>query len=47
MAMWRIGTTVIHKVLEAEVTASLPAVLRTDDTALLKRYPWPGPGFSR
>ncbi|MFJ8666282.1 MBL fold metallo-hydrolase [Streptomyces sp. NPDC093600] len=45
--MWRIGTTTIHKVLEAEVTAPLTAALRTDDTALLKRYPWPAADYSR
>ncbi|MFC9297111.1 MBL fold metallo-hydrolase [Streptomyces sp. NPDC057011] len=37
----------IHKVLEAEVPAPLTGALRTDDTALLKRYPWPAPDFSR
>ncbi|MFD6892324.1 MBL fold metallo-hydrolase [Streptomyces sp. NPDC059957] len=47
MAMWRIGTTTIHKVLEAEVAVSPTVALRTDDTALLKRYPWPGPGYSK
>lgn len=47
MTTWRIGTTVMHKVLEAEVTVPLTAALRTDDTALLKRYPWPAPDFSR
>ncbi|MEV6953674.1 MBL fold metallo-hydrolase [Streptomyces sp. NPDC051183] len=47
MATWRIGTTVIHKVLEAEIAVPLAGVLRTDDTALLKKYPWPGPGYSR
>ncbi|MBT2541096.1 MBL fold metallo-hydrolase [Streptomyces sp. ISL-44] len=47
MTTWRIGTTVMHKVLEAEVTVPLTAALRTDDTALLKRYPWPAPEFSR
>ncbi|MFD9408182.1 MBL fold metallo-hydrolase [Streptomyces sp. NPDC059989] len=47
VATWHIGTTTVHKVPEAEVTASLTAALRTDDTALLKRYPWPGPGYSK
>lgn len=47
MTTWRIGTTVIHKVLEAELAVSPAAALRTDDTALLKRYPWPAPDFSR
>ncbi|MFF1413742.1 MBL fold metallo-hydrolase [Streptomyces sp. NPDC058289] len=47
MTAWRIGTTEIHKVLEAEVTVTLAEVLRTDDTALLKRYAWPAPDFSR
>lgn len=47
MTTWRIGTTVIHKVLEAEITVPLTGALRTQDTALLKRYPWPAPGFSR
>ncbi|WP_371619093.1 MBL fold metallo-hydrolase [Streptomyces sp. NBC_00454] len=47
MTTWRIGTTVIHKVLEAQLTVLPSEVLRTDDTALLKRYPWPAPDFSR
>ncbi|MFZ3468280.1 MBL fold metallo-hydrolase [Streptomyces sp. 4.24] len=47
MTTWRIGTTVIHKVLEAEVTVPVAGALRTDDTALLKRYPWPAPDFAR
>lgn len=47
MATWRIGSTVIHKVLEAEVAVSPTVALRTDNTALLKRYPWPAPDFSR
>ncbi|MCM1966500.1 MBL fold metallo-hydrolase [Streptomyces sp. G1] len=47
MATWRIGTTAIHKVLEAEVPVPAAGALRTDDTGLLKRYPWPGPDYSR
>ncbi|MFE3558905.1 MBL fold metallo-hydrolase [Streptomyces sp. NPDC059193] len=47
MTAWPIGSTVVHKVLEAEVRASLTTALRTEDTALLKRYPWPAPDFSR
>ncbi|WP_329376743.1 MBL fold metallo-hydrolase [Streptomyces sp. NBC_01351] len=47
MTMWRIGSTVIHKVLEADLAVRPTAALRTDDTALLKRYPWPAPDFSR
>ncbi|MCX4695490.1 MBL fold metallo-hydrolase [Streptomyces sp. NBC_01408] len=47
MATWRIGTTTIHKVLEAEVPVPVVGALRTDDTALLKRYPWPAPDYSR
>lgn len=47
MATWRIGATTIHKVLEAELSVSVTGALRTDDTALLKKYPWPAPGFSR
>ncbi|MFB7781861.1 MBL fold metallo-hydrolase [Streptomyces vinaceus] len=46
MTTWRIGTTTIHKVLEAELRVLLTEVLRTDNTALLKRYPWPAPAFS-
>ncbi|MFI6006599.1 hypothetical protein ACIA98_40710 [Streptomyces sp. NPDC051366] len=46
MATWRIGTTAIHKVLEVELPVLLTAALRTNDTALLKRYPWPAPDFS-
>ncbi|MGW2997818.1 hypothetical protein ACWDA9_41325, partial [Streptomyces sp. NPDC001193] len=46
MATWRIGTTTVHKVLEVELRVLLTEALRTDDTALLKRYPWPAPGFS-
>ncbi|WP_407840886.1 MBL fold metallo-hydrolase [Streptomyces sp. DSM 116496] len=47
MAAWHIGTTVIHKVLEAELDVPLSGVLRTDDSALLERYPWPAPDFGR
>ncbi|WP_405496615.1 hypothetical protein [Streptomyces sp. NBC_00096] len=46
MTTWRIGTTTIHKALEAQVPALPTEALRTDDTALLKRYAWPAPGFS-
>lgn len=47
MTAWRIGTTVIHKVLEAEIAVPPAEVLRTDDASLLKRYAWPAPDFSR
>ncbi|WP_327135179.1 hypothetical protein OG311_35990 [Streptomyces sp. NBC_01343] len=45
MATWRIGTTTIRKVLEVELRVLLTEALRTKDTALQKRYPWPAPGF--
>ncbi|MGW6707241.1 MBL fold metallo-hydrolase [Streptomyces sp. NPDC054956] len=47
MAAWRIGTTTVHKVVEAELPVPSGAALVTDDTGLLERHPWPGPDFAR
>lgn len=47
MTTWGIGTAVIHKVLEAELTVPTAGALRTSDAGLLDGHDWPGPDYAR
>ncbi|NUU20573.1 MAG: MBL fold metallo-hydrolase [Streptomycetaceae bacterium] len=43
MASWRVGSAMLHKIVEVEFPLSVTGALRTDDTGLLDRYPWLAP----
>lgn len=46
MATWRIGSTVLRKVVEAEFPLPVTGALRTADSGLLDAYPWLAPHFA-
>lgn len=46
MALWRIGSTVLHKVVETEFPVSVTGALRSEDTGLLDHHPWTAPHYA-